>query len=58
VVISNYAALVHASCEDALAGTRALVDSVDAFLEAPGADSLSRAASPGSTRASLVDGSR
>jgi putative iron-regulated protein len=42
-VITNYATLVYASYEDALAGVRTLAESVDAFLEAPGEDSLNRA---------------
>jgi putative iron-regulated protein len=42
-VIANYATLVHASYEDALAGARLLADSLDAFLEAPSDPSLNRA---------------
>src|SRR5262245_9144447 len=42
-VVANYAALVCASYEDALAGVRALAESIDAFLEKPGDESLSRA---------------
>jgi putative iron-regulated protein len=42
-VITNYAALVHASYEDALAGARTLARLLDAFLEAPDAESLNRA---------------
>src|SRR5262245_20994344 len=42
-VVSDYAALVLASYEDALAGTRALETSIEAFLDAPGVATLNRA---------------
>jgi putative iron-regulated protein len=42
-VIASYAALVHASYADALAGARSLAEAADAFVDAPDADSLNRA---------------
>jgi putative iron-regulated protein len=43
LVVSQYAALAQATYEDALAGARTLADSIDAFVEAPSADTLTRA---------------
>ena len=42
-VVADYAALVDASYQDAVAGARTLAESVDAFLDRPGPDSLARA---------------
>ena len=42
-VVADYATLVYATYQDALAGARTLSASVDAFVESPGADSLQRA---------------
>jgi putative iron-regulated protein len=43
LVVATYATLVYASYQDAVAGSRSLAAAVDAFLEAPSADSLNRA---------------
>jgi putative iron-regulated protein len=42
-VVLQYAALAQATYEDALAGARTLAGSIDAFVEAPSADTLTRA---------------
>jgi putative iron-regulated protein len=42
-VVAAYAALVYASYHDALAGSQHLAAVIDAFLDAPSADSLNRA---------------
>lgn len=43
LVVSQYALLAQATYEDALAGARTLAGSIDAFVEAPSADTLTRA---------------
>ncbi len=43
LVVGQYAMLAEATYEDALAGARRLAGSIDAFVEAPGADTLTRA---------------
>ena len=42
-VVANYATLVYASYQDALGGARTLADAIDAFVESPSDDALSRA---------------
>src|SRR5215510_138570 len=42
-VVNQYATIVSASYADALAGARALAEAVDAFVAAPGAETLQRA---------------
>src|SRR6185295_7701478 len=42
-VVTNYAALVYASYDDALGGARALAGAIDDFLAAPTEESLGRA---------------